>query len=102
MVHTRPVTEWHVLYGDTNTECRPPCAADSCAEGDRCGSEGLCEPVPCDEGYMCPTHTTCDPEAPGDGCVRDTCTGDDTCSAGGFCVLGRCYSTLGTCQVAGA
>ncbi|MFK7986350.1 MAG: hypothetical protein AB8I08_09990 [Sandaracinaceae bacterium] len=96
-------TPYRNEFGLTNTACRAPCSADSCeGEDDRCGSEGLCEPIPCDEGFVCPEHTACDPDAAGHGCVRDSCSSDADCDSGGFCVLERCYSSIGTCQVRGA
>lgn len=89
--------------GDLGTFCRPACTVDSCDEGERCGSDGLCAPIHCSEGYACSDNTRCEttstPAGPIDahGCWRLPCTGDAECDCGA-CVEAYCYDGPGLCQ----
>ncbi len=89
--------------GELSSRCVPPCAAGSCAAGERCdASSGLCLLIACDEGFACGPHTSCAPSTAGadvHGCVRDACVGDADCE-GGACVEGLCYEGAGTCEPA--
>ncbi len=83
--------------------CRPACTTDSCAEGERCGSDGACEPIACDEGWVCPDNTRCSAETgpalavDAHGCFRIACASDIDCDCGA-CIDGLCYDGPGTCQ----
>lgn len=101
---------------------------DSCGTGNRCRTDGACEPLPCSEGYSCASGSRCSvgsARADGHGCELIPCNSGFTCDENtrctaptdpgshgcttiecntdgdcdcGFCVWGSCYSTLGTCS----
>lgn len=79
-----------------SSRCLPACTEASCAEGERCNTEGICEPIPCSDGWSCPAYTSCTGTGDGHGCSRNTCATDADC-AGGYCVNGACHPGLGTC-----
>jgi hypothetical protein len=82
-----------------STMCIPRCTDTSCAEGEACGTDGRCAPIPCGSLFTCPAGTVCD-TAGGDahGCRRLSCDADADCPCGSGCVEGACHDTLGVCE----
>jgi hypothetical protein len=73
----------------TPTACGAACTADSCKEGERCGTNGHCEPRPCSDGYDCGSSGRCEPGATGadaHGCRAASCASDGfSCAADRVC-----------------
>lgn len=69
-------------------DCVAVCTATSCAEGERCGSTGRCEPRPCGDGFACAAGLTCAPSRSGadpHGCAPVLCTDGYGCPTGTRC-----------------
>lgn len=87
--------------------CGPPCTANSCNPGFRCGAGGGCEAIPCDESGGCAAFETCDPGFDAAtpvysrtaGCRAIACGADAPCADPNVCVNGRCQSAAGSCAL---
>ncbi len=74
--------------GFNANECAPACTDASCADGERCATDGRCEPIPCDDGFSCPDQKRCGPTSPdadANGCEWTPCTDGWTCIDGYVC-----------------
>jgi hypothetical protein len=89
--------------GQYGTCFQSSCAAAGCQLGDRCRSDGHCEPIPCAEGWACSADQKCSPDPTtvlrdGHGCSPRLCTEGWACPAGQTCDLGGYLSDGHGCR----
>jgi hypothetical protein len=89
--------------GHTCSYPPPPCTSspNSCGTGQRCRTDGTCEPIPCTEGNACPTGFRCNPssaKAGQQGCEPTPCTEGYTCGADLRCNPAASRADLNGCE----
>jgi len=79
----------------------PPCMPNSCNVGERCRSDGACEPIPCNQGGTCDPTFTCNPTSPKAdrrGCAPIPCDSGYTCPVGTRCNLASTRADAYGCE----